>query len=128
MDKTLLLTLCGIYNLAFAIFHISFWKIFKWKEDLKRTSIANRAIIQIMNVRLIYIFLLMSFIYIFYQDQLMETKIGFFLLVGFLGFWVGRTVEQFIFLRVKSKMVTILTVLFFIGIIVHLLPIVPILK
>jgi len=124
MNKTLLLNLCGIYNLAFAIFHILFWKIFKWNEDLKRNSVGNRAIIQILNIRLIYIFLLMSFIYFFYPDQLLETKIGFVLLIGFLGFWIGRTVEQFIFLRVKSKMVTVLTIVFFIGIIIHLQPIV----
>lgn len=124
MDKTILLYLCGIYNLAFALFHISFWKIFKWNVDLNKISIANRAIIQILNIRLIYVFLLMAFVYFFYPDQLMETKIGFVLLIGFLGFWIGRTIEQFIFLRVKSKMVTILTVVFFIGIVIHLLPIV----
>jgi len=114
--------LCGFYNLAFAIFHCSFWKLFKWKEDLKRNSIGNRAIIQILNVRLIYIFLLMAFLYFFYPNQLMETKIGFILLIGFLGFWIGRTIEQFIFLRVKSTMVTILTVVFFVGIVIHALP------
>ena len=124
MDKILLLKLCGIYNLAFAVFHIYFWKIFKWKEDLKGNSIGNRAIIQILNIRLIYIFLLMAFVYIFYPDQLIETRIGFVLLCGFLGFWIVRTIEQFIFLRVKSKMVTILTIIFFIGIIVHLLPLI----
>lgn len=124
MDKTLLLYICGIYNLAFAIFHIFFWKIFKWNDDLRKISIGNRAIIQILNIRLIYMFFLMAFVYIFYPDQLIETKIGFVLLIGFLGFWIGRTIEQFIFLRVKSKMVTILTVVFFIGVIIHLLPIV----
>jgi FtsH-binding integral membrane protein len=55
---------------------------------------------------------------------LLESELGFVLLVGFLGFWVGRTIEQFIFLRVKSKMVTILTIVFFIGIILHGLPLV----
>jgi hypothetical protein len=124
MDKTFLLYLCGAYNLAFAIFHISFWKIFKWKEDLKGNSVGNRAIMQILNIRLIYIFFLMAFIYFFYPDQLLETKIGFVLLIGFLGFWIGRTIEQFIFLRVKSKMVTILTIVFFAGIVIHLLPLI----
>lgn len=124
MDKTLLLNLCGIYNLAFAIFHISFWKIFKWNEDLERISVANRAIIQILNIRLIYVFLLMSFIYFFFPHQLMDSKLGFALLIGFLGFWIGRTIEQFIFLRVKSKMVTILTIIFIVGTIIHLLPII----
>jgi hypothetical protein len=124
MNKTLFLNLCGVYNLAFAIFHILFWKIFKWNEDLKGNSIGNRAIIEILNIRLIYIFLLMSVIYFFYPDQLLETKIGFVLLIGFSGFWIGRTVEQFIFLRIKSKMVTVLTIVFFAGIVLHLLPIV----
>jgi len=124
MTKIVLLHLCGIYNLAFAIFHILFWKLFKWNEDLKRNSVGNRAIIQILNIRLIYIFLLMAFIYLFYPAQLLETKIGFVLLIGFLGFWIGRTVEQFIFLRVKSKMVHILTLIFFIGVVLHFLPLV----
>jgi hypothetical protein len=118
------LYLCGGYNLAFAVFHIFFWKIFNWKEDLKRVSIANRAIIQILNLRLIYFFLLMAIIYFFYTDELMNTSLGFSLLIGFLFFWIGRTIEQFIFLRIKSSMVTALTLIFFTGVIIHLLPIV----
>ena len=124
MNKTLLLDLCGIYNLAFAIFHLFFWKLFKWKEDFRKNSVGNRAIIQILNIRLIYIFLLMAFIYFVYPQQLMETELGLVLLIGFLGFWVGRTIEQFIFLRIKSKMVTILTIIFFFGIFIHLLPLI----
>jgi hypothetical protein len=124
MNKTLLLDLCGIYNLAFAIFHLFFWKLFKWKEDFRKNSVANRAVIQILNIRLIYIFLLMAFIYFVYPQQLIETELGLVLLIGFLGFWVGRTIEQFIFLRIKSKMVTILTIVFFFGILIHLLPLI----
>lgn len=124
MNKTFLLYICGFYNLSFAVFHIYFWKIFKWKEDLKRNSIANRAIIQILNIRLIYVFILMAFIYLFYPEQLVITELGLVLLIGFLGFWTGRFIEQLIFLRVKSKMASILTVILFIGIIIHLMPIV----
>ena len=119
-----MLSICGVYNLAFAIFHIFFWKIFKWNDDLKKISMGNRAIIQILNIRLIYIFFLMSFVYFFYPEQLLNTELGSVLLLAFFGFWVGRTIEQFIFLRVKSKMVTILTMVFFVGIIVHLLPLI----
>ena len=124
MNKTLLLYICGFYNLSFAVFHIYFWKIFRWKEDLKRNSIANRAIIQILNIRLIYVFLLMAFIYLFFSEQLVTTKLGLVLLIGFWGFWIGRFIEQLIFLSVKSKMASILTVILLIGIIIHLLPIV----
>ena len=123
MNKTWLLYICGIYNLSFAVFHMYFWKIFRWNEDLKGNSMANRAIIQILNIRLIYVFLLMAFIYLLYPEQLTETKVGLVLLIGFLGFWTGRFIEQFIFLRVKSKMATVLTIILFVGIILHLLPI-----
>jgi hypothetical protein len=124
MDKLLLLKICGIYNLAFAIFHIMFWKLFNWKDDLKKLTFGNRAVMQILNIRLIYVFLLMAFVYLFYSSQLAETSLGFVLLIGFLGFWVGRTIEQFIFLRVKTTMVTVLTIVFIIGVILHLLPLV----
>jgi hypothetical protein len=99
-----------------------FWKLFKWNDDLKKLTFGNRAVMQILNIRLIYVFLLMSFVYLFYSSQLAETPLGFALLIGFLGFWAGRTIEQFIFLRVKSTMVTVLTVVFIIGDILHLLP------
>ncbi len=45
-------------------------------------------------------------------------------LTGFTGFWTDSLIEQFIFLRVKSRMATVLTIIFFAGIIIHLLPIV----
>jgi hypothetical protein len=113
-----------MYNLAFAGFHMMFWKIFKWNEDLKKNSVGNRAIMQILNIRLIYIFLLMGVIYLFYPKQLMGTQLGIVLMIGFLGFWIGRTIEQFIFLRVKSRMVHILTAVFIVGVIIHLLPLI----
>jgi hypothetical protein len=122
MTKIILPELCGVYNLAFAVFYLFFWKMFKWNEDFRRNTPANRAIVQILNIRLIYVFLLMAFIFFFYPRQLLETELGFVLLIGFLGFWVGRTIEQFIFLRIKSKMVTILTIVFIAGIILHTLP------
>ena len=124
MNKITILFICGIYNLLFAIFHILFWKIFNWKKDLKRISIASRAIMQILNIRVIYIFLLMAFIYLFYPEQLIETRIGYILFIGFTVFWIGRTIEQFIFLKVRSKMVNVLTIVFIIGIIIHLTPLI----
>ncbi len=122
MDNVSILYLCGIYNLLFAIFHLFFWKIFKWGKDLKRNTLTNRAIIQILNIRLIYIFLLMAFLYIVYPNDLLETEIGIVLQIGFLGFWIGRTIEQFIFLGVQSTLVNVLTLIFVIGIIIHSLP------
>lgn len=102
MEKLLLLT-CGIYNLTFAVFHLFFWKMFQWDQDLTGNSKANRAIIQIRNIQMIYILALVGILYIVYSDQLCETKIGIFFMIGLLWFWIGRTIEQFIFFGVNSR-------------------------
>ena len=122
MNSEAILFICGVYNFLFALFHIFFWRLFNWKNDLRKTSTANKAIIQILNLRLIYIFILMSVIYIFFSDELLQTNLGRLLLIGFAGFWFGRTIEQFIFLRIKSLLVHSLTAIFIIGTVLHLLP------
>ncbi|TGL75737.1 hypothetical protein [Leptospira yasudae] len=111
-----------IHSLGFAVFHVFFWKIFRWKEDLKRVSFANRAILQIANLRLIYLFVFMAGVTFFFPTELLSSSLGKWILIGFSVFWWGRLIEQFIFLRVNSVMVHVLTVLFFAGGIVYLIP------
>eukprot|EP01132_Coremiostelium_polycephalum_P016829 gene16829-20198_t len=50
----------GAYAFSFAVFHTLFWHLFKWKSELKKLSYANRAIMQILNLRLIYVISLSS--------------------------------------------------------------------
>jgi hypothetical protein len=47
----IIIFLCGLYSVALAIFHILFWNIFDWKNDLQKLNYANRAIIQILNTQ-----------------------------------------------------------------------------
>lgn len=121
--KETLIIFCGIHSLSFAIFHAFFWKLFKWKDDLQRTSLASRAIIQIANLRLIYIFLFISFLCFFMTHELLSTSLGKVFLIGISLFWFGRTVEQFIFFKHNNKLVVILTVLFIAGFLLFLLPV-----
>lgn len=119
---TIIVYTCGLYSLGIGIFHIFFWRLFDWKNNLKKISFANRAIIQIANTRLIYFFMFVSFVCFFYTNELIETRLGNVFLTGISIFWLGRTIEQFIFLRVKNKMVNILTFIFAIGTILFVLP------
>ncbi len=120
--KTILI-LCGLYNIGFAIFHISFWKIFHWDSDLKKLSFANKAIIQILNVHMIYYFLFVSFICFAFQTELLTTKFGNIILIGNSLFWLLRTIQQFIFLRANHINIHILTIIFVIGTILFAIPI-----
>ena len=104
--------LCGLYSLAFAIFHIGFWKIFKWESDLKKLSFANKGIMQILNVQLIFYFLFTAFVCFAFPTELLNTKIGSTFLVANSFFWLIRLIQQFIFLRANHKAIHILTILF----------------
>lgn len=124
MDKILIIKICGVYDIAFFVFHLFFWKLFDWKNDLARLKPGNRAVMQILNLRLIYVFLLMALACFFYAGELASTPMGKFFLLGFFLFWFGRLIEQFIFLKMKSKIVTILTITFIAGVIIHLIPLI----
>jgi hypothetical protein len=107
---------------AFALFHIGFWKLFDWKTDLKSLSFANSGVIQILNLRLIYIFFFTAFICFVYPEELLHSKLGNALLIGNSLFWLGRTIEQFIFLRANNFKIHILSLVFIIGAIMFALP------
>jgi hypothetical protein len=118
-----ILVVCGIYNILLALFHIYFWKVFKWNETLEIGTKANKYLVQIMNIQLIYVFIFMAFIYIFFKDELLDSTLGYWIMFGYAGFWVVRFIQQFIFLKIKGKFVIGLTLLFFIGSVLHLIPI-----
>ena len=116
------IVLGGAHSLAFALFHMAFWKLFRWPETLRTATVANRAILQILNLRLIYVFLGIAVLCFVFTDELHTTALGRALLLGMSLFWVGRTIEQFIFLRVNRTMVHVLTALFVLGAIAFAVP------
>lgn len=124
MNTITFLYFCGIYNLLLAVFHISFWKIFRWEETLDKGTKATKIVTQIMNIQLIYLFLFMAFIYLFFTKELLNSKIGNAILIGYAGFWAVRFVQQFIFLKQKGKFVIGLTILFLVGAVLHLIPVI----
>lgn len=127
MSRDLLVQLCGIHSLAFAAFHMMFWKLFDWKRELPKVGPATRAITQILNLRLIYSFLGIGMLCFAFTRELHATPLGKALLVFMSLFWVGRTIEQFVFLRINTPLVHVLTTLFVIGAVLFALPLLPVL-
>lgn len=118
-----LLVICGIYNIAFALFHVGFWKIFKWKFELKKLNFANRAIIQILNIQIIYYFILTAIICFVFPLEFVNTIFGKLFFIGTSIFWSIRTIQQFIFLNINDNRVHLLTAIFLIGAVLFFLPI-----
>ena len=117
-----LIVLCGLHSAGFAAFHLGFWKLFGWPRALARVPYATRAITQILNLRLIYVFLGIAALCFLMPQDLLNTRLGNALLAGMSLFWVGRTIEQFVFLRVNAPIVHVLTALFVIGAVLFALP------
>lgn len=122
MTATTWIHLGGLHSLAFALFHMAFWKLFRWPQTLADTTVANRAIVQILNLRLIYIALGIAVLCFAYTDELRDTALGRAVLLGMSLFWVGRTIEQFVFLRINRPVVHGLTALFVLGAVIFAMP------
>ncbi len=100
--KTLII-IGGFYCLAFAIFHLAFWKIFDWKTDLPKLNDTNRGVMQVLNLRLTYIFLAFAFISIFFNSDLLTTDVGKTILAMISLFWLMRAIEQPIFWQFSDR-------------------------
>jgi hypothetical protein len=77
--KTLII-IGGIYCLIFAIFHLAFWKLFDWKNELPKLNSINRGILQVLNLRLTYVLFVVAFFCFFLTDELLNTNLGKFVL------------------------------------------------
>lgn len=117
-----LVVICGLYNLAFALFHFGFWKMFRWDSQLKKLSFANRGIMQILNIQISYYFIWSAIICFVFPTELLTTTLGKWFLLGNSLFWLLRTLQQIIFLRANHYKIHLLTFIFLIGTILFLVP------
>nr|WP_295374948.1 hypothetical protein [Pseudoxanthomonas sp.] len=117
-----LVRLAGVHSLGFALFHLAFWKLFRWHDELAKVGFATRAITQILNLRLIYLFLGVGAACFVFTGELQDSGLGRALLAFMALFWAGRTVEQFVFLRRHHWLLHLLTALFVLGALLFALP------
>lgn len=116
-----LIYLGGFYCLAFAVFHLAFWKIFGWKKELPKLAPVNRGVMQVLNLRLTYVFLVVAFISFFYADELLTTSLGKAILAATSLFALMRAAEQLIFWKIE-KIGAVFFVLFLIGAGIYAIP------
>ena len=122
MNIESLIVVGGLYNFAFVIFHLLFWKIFKWKKDLASLSIINRGVMQILNLCLTFVFLIFGYISIFHTKELISTSLGVSLLLLISVFWALRAIEQVVFFGLKNKVSLIFFIIFLTGFVIYLYP------
>ena len=125
MSKTIsewLIFSAGIHSVSFAIFHVFFWQLFSWKKELAKVNIATRAIIQILNIQLIFLLLYVAVMCFVFPKELLTTPFGQFTSACIGLFWLIRLIQQPIFLRLNVVAVHFLSLLFLVGTVLWLLP------
>jgi hypothetical protein len=121
--KETMIIIGGCYNLAFAVFHMFFWRIFRWEVTLASLNSVNRAIMQVLNLHLTFVFLVMAYVSVSYANELIGTGLGKVLLLASSLFWFFRVINQIIFFKLKNTMSIVFTVIFLLGGVLYLIPI-----
>ncbi len=124
--KTVII-ICGIHSLFFAIFHSIFWKKLNWISQLQKLDDMNNAIMQILNIRIVFIFLFHSFICFWFSEELLTTPLGNAILLFSSLSWIGRTIDQIIYIKLfdmKHFGTLFISSLFIIGSIIYLIPLI----
>jgi len=114
MNEQLLFT-GGIFNLGFGIFHLFFWKLFDWKNDLASLSFINRNVMQVLNLCLAFVFFVFAYISVFHSSEMLTTGLGSALIFAISIFWFLRAIEQIIFFTLRKPISWILFILFPLG-------------
>jgi hypothetical protein len=113
----------GFYHIAFAVFHLLFWRLFDWKNDLRRLSFINRGVMQILNLRIIYVFLVIAFLSFFFAENLLSTVLGKAIMTAISLFWLMRAAEQIVFFGLRKAASALIFLVFLFGAGVYLFPV-----
>lgn len=85
---------CAVYNVALAVFHLAFWRLFAWRRELANLGAVNRGVMQVLNLMLIYFFLLAAALQFGWPEELTANPLGRVWQGGLAGFWLVRAALQ----------------------------------
>jgi len=112
----------GFYTIALIVFHMLFWRIFDWEQDLKRISFLNRATMQVLNISLTFSFIIFSYISLVHTAELLTSSLGHSLLLLMALFWLARAVQQIIFYKLRHWASWAFLLLFLSGSLLYAIP------
>jgi hypothetical protein len=120
----LVIKLGGIYSIGLIMFHVLFWRLFKWPESLASLNRVNRATMQVLNISITLIFCIVAYVSFAHTAELLHTPLGNTLLVLISWLWLIRAVLQVVFYKLEHKASVGLTLYFLLGACLYGLPVV----
>jgi len=123
MNPEALLTLGGLLCIVFAVFHLFFWKLFRWNTELAKLTSLNRAVMQILNLCLTFVFVMVAYISLVHARELLTTALGQALLLLIAAFWYLRAIEQIWFFGLKKPLSLLFFLIFVMGGLLYTAPV-----
>ena len=93
----------GVLSLLMAFFHTRFYKMFSWKTEFEKLSLANSRILYTIHIALLLIFVVIGLISIIYARELSQSaglSSGANCLLSV--FWLWRFIWQLVYFRVEK--------------------------
>jgi hypothetical protein len=115
----------GVFNAALAVFHLTFWKLFRWKSALAKLDRLNAAVMQILNLRITWVFIVMAALAFVLPAEMAQSPVGKGLMAGMAIFWVMRAIEQIVFFGLKHPASQAIFAVFLLGAALHGAPLIP---
>jgi hypothetical protein len=114
-----LIVTAGLFNLAFAIFDLFFWRLFNWQQELPRLGMSNRGIMQVLNLCMTYVFAVTAALLFLFPREISGTEFGQFVLIAIAGFWLFRAILQPMFFGLQHPLSAALLGFFILGTLIH---------
>lgn len=121
---TALAIAAGLFDVGIGLFHLGFWRLFRWREQLPRLSALNAAVMQALNVSLTLLAFILGGLLVAHAAELPHIALGRELLVLMAGFWIARAVQQAVFFRLRHARSVGFALLCVLGAALHALPVI----
>lgn len=93
-SSSALIIASGMFDLALALFHMTFWRLFRWPDSLGSLGSVNRQVLYVLNMAVTALFILAGVLLLAYPEDVSQTGLGSALLVGLSLFWLSRAALQ----------------------------------
>lgn len=112
----------GVFNGLFAVFHMFFWKLFNWPASLAALDATNRELMPIFNIHTVFVLVFFAYACFAHAKDLAQIRMGRRVSLAIGGFWILRTVNEFLYFDSAQPKSQILAAVFVSGAALSLVP------
>ncbi len=87
----------GVLNALLGIFHLFFWSLFNWPENLACLSFDDQAIMQVLNIHVALPVFIFAYLSIFQSKDMLGSRVGKTMIIGIALFYIVRAINEVVF-------------------------------